>query len=184
MQELQKLMDTKQTLDSEISVYRKMLEGDDQKTGLRQLVDQMAQHKVQDTQDTKTTTTTKIKETTSKTNVQRSAKGNVAVAESDPQGKFIVLENANDSKDEVLDEWVLQRKIDGVDKVTYVFPPKFILKAGKRVKIWAKDQGGSNAPPDQLINEQATNWGTGAQMQTILLNKQGEERATYVQRAS
>jgi intermediate filament protein if len=40
MVELQRLLDTKQTLDEEIAIYRRMLEGEDNRGGLRQLVDQ------------------------------------------------------------------------------------------------------------------------------------------------
>ncbi len=37
--ELQALLDTKQNLDSEIVLYRKMLEGEENRKGLRQLVE-------------------------------------------------------------------------------------------------------------------------------------------------
>lgn len=39
MVELQMLLDTKQTLDAEIALYRKMLEGEESRSGLRQLVE-------------------------------------------------------------------------------------------------------------------------------------------------
>ncbi|VDN39150.1 unnamed protein product [Gongylonema pulchrum] len=41
MLELQMLLDTKQTLDAEIAIYRKMLEGEENRAGLRQLVEQV-----------------------------------------------------------------------------------------------------------------------------------------------
>lgn len=41
MVELQMLLDTKQTLDAEIAIYRKMLEGEEDRAGLRQLVEQV-----------------------------------------------------------------------------------------------------------------------------------------------
>lgn len=41
MIELQMLLDTKQTLDAEIAIYRKMLEGEEDRAGLRQLVEQV-----------------------------------------------------------------------------------------------------------------------------------------------
>ncbi|VDN88123.1 unnamed protein product [Brugia pahangi] len=41
MVELQMLLDTKQTLDAEIAIYRKMLEGEENRAGLRQLVEQV-----------------------------------------------------------------------------------------------------------------------------------------------
>jgi intermediate filament protein if len=39
MVELQMLLDTKQTLDAEIAIYRKMLEGEEDRAGLRSLVE-------------------------------------------------------------------------------------------------------------------------------------------------
>jgi len=41
MVELQMLLDTKQTLDAEIAIYRKMLEGEGDGPGLKQLVEQV-----------------------------------------------------------------------------------------------------------------------------------------------
>lgn len=41
MVELQMLLDTKQTLDAEIAIYRKMLEGEENRAGLKQLVEQV-----------------------------------------------------------------------------------------------------------------------------------------------
>lgn len=39
MVELQMLLDTKQTLDAEIAIYRKMLEGEEDRAGMRQWAD-------------------------------------------------------------------------------------------------------------------------------------------------
>ena len=41
MVELQMLLDTKQTLDAEIAIYRRMLEGEEDRAGLKQLVEQV-----------------------------------------------------------------------------------------------------------------------------------------------
>jgi len=41
--ELQSLLDTKQMLDAEIAIYRKMLEGEESRVGLRQMVEQVGE---------------------------------------------------------------------------------------------------------------------------------------------
>jgi intermediate filament protein if len=185
MVELQMLLDTKQTLDAEIAIYRKMLEGEENRSnGLRQLVEQVVKtHSLQQQEDTESMRVVKG-EMATRTSFQRSAKGNVSIAECQPEGKFIILENTHRSKEESLDEWKLKRKLDGKKEVVFTFPSKYVLKPGKTVKIWARGQGGTHSPPDQLVYEGDDSWGVGQNVQTILYNKDGEEKATHIQRSS
>jgi intermediate filament protein if len=184
MVELQMLLDTKQTLDAEIAIYRKMLEGEENRAGLRQLVEQVVKtHSLQQQEDTESLRVVKG-ELATRTSFQRSAKGNVSIADCNPEGKFIVLENTHRSKEENLDEWKLKRKIDGKKEIVFTLPKGFVLKPNKTVKIWAKNQGGSNNPPEQLIFDGEESWGIGQNVQTILYNRDGEEKATHIQRAS
>jgi len=39
-----------------------------------------------------------------------------------------------------------------------------------------EDQGGTNAPPEQLVFDGEESWGTGSNVQTSLVNKEGEVR--------
>jgi intermediate filament protein if len=184
MVELQMLLDTKQTLDAEIAIYRKMLEGEESRGGLRQLVEQVVKtHSLQQQEDTDTMKLVKG-ELATRTSFQRSAKGNVSISECNPEGKFIVLENTHRSKEENLSEWKLKRKLDGKRELVYTLPKDYVLRAGKHVKIWARNQGGSNKPPEELIFDAEDSWQTGNNVQTILYNKEGEERATHIQRSS
>jgi len=184
MVELQMLLDTKQTLDAEIAIYRKMLEGEENRAGLRQLVEQVVKtHSLQQQEDTESLRVVKG-ELATRTSFQRSAKGNVSIADCNPEGKFIILENTHRSKEENLDEWKLKRKIDGKREIVFTLPKGFILKPSKTVKIWAKNQGGIHGPPEQLIFDGEESWGTGQNVQTILYNKDGEEKATHIQRTS
>jgi intermediate filament protein if len=184
MVELQMLLDTKQTLDAEIAIYRKMLEGEENRTGLRQLVEQVVKtHTLAQNEDTESMRVVKG-ETATRTSFQRSAKGNVSIAECNAEGKFIVLENTHRSKEEPMTEWKLKRKLDGKREIVYTMPKDFVLKPGKTVKIWARNQGGKHNPPEELLFDGEDNWGTGSNVQTILYNKDGEERATHIQRAS
>jgi intermediate filament protein if len=185
MVELQMLLDTKQTLDAEIAIYRKMLEGEESRGGgLRQLVEQAVKtHSLTQNEDTETVRLVKG-ETATRTSFQRSAKGNVSVSEVSADGKYIVLENTHRSKEENLGEWKLKRKVDNKKEIVFTIPKDFILKPSKTLKITAKDQGGKHNPPEELIMEHDTNWGLGNNVQTLLYNRDGEERATHVQRAS
>ncbi|CAJ0583871.1 unnamed protein product, partial [Mesorhabditis spiculigera] len=183
MVELQMLLDTKQTLDAEIAIYRKMLEGEDGGPGLKQLVEQVVRTTgIKEDADTETMRVLKG-ETSSRTSYSRSAKGNVSIQETSPEGRFIVLENTHRAKDEAMGSWKLKRKIDGKREIVFTFPHDYVLKAGKTVKVWARGHGHSS-PPDQLIFDGDDTFGVGSNVQTILYNKDGEERASHIQRQS
>uniref|UniRef100_A0A914RAN2 Uncharacterized protein n=1 Tax=Parascaris equorum TaxID=6256 RepID=A0A914RAN2_PAREQ len=110
MLELQNLLDTKQTLEAEIVQYRKLLEGEESRAGLRRLAQQ----------------------------------------------------------------WQIKRSADNGPEVVFTFPKGFILKPLKTVKIWARDQGGENEPPDQLIFDKEDSFGSGSNAKTVLVNESGE----------
>ncbi|EGT30206.1 CBN-IFA-1 protein [Caenorhabditis brenneri] len=183
MVELQMLLDTKQTLDAEIAIYRKMLEGEENRAGLKQLVEQVVKtHAISQETDTETMRVVKG-ETASRQSFQRSAKGNVSIHEASPDGKYIVLQNTHRAKDEAIGEWKLKRRIDGKREIVYTVPRDFVLRAGKTLKIFARNQGVAS-PPDQLVYDAEDSFGSGNNVQTILFNKEGEERATHIQRQS
>ncbi|VDM54711.1 unnamed protein product [Angiostrongylus costaricensis] len=184
MVELQMLLDTKQTLDAEIAIYRKMLEGEGDGPGLRQLVEQVVRTTgINEVADTETMRVVKG-ETSSRTSYTRSAKGNVSIHDPSPEGKYVVLENTHRSKEEPIGDWKLKRKIDGKREIVYSIPHDFVLKAGKSVKIWARGQGGVHNPPESLVFDGEDSFGVGSNVQTILYNSDGEERATHIQRQS
>uniref|UniRef100_A0A9J2PG27 Intermediate filament protein ifa-1 n=1 Tax=Ascaris lumbricoides TaxID=6252 RepID=A0A9J2PG27_ASCLU len=182
MVELQMLLDTKQA-NAEIAIYRKMLEGEENRAGLRQLVEQVVRtHGITQQQDTETMRVIKG-ETASRTSFQRSAKGNVSIQEASADGRYITLQNTHRAKDEPIGEWKLKRKIDGKKEIVYTFPKEFVLRAGKNVRVFARNQGVSS-PPDQLVCDSEESFGVGSNVQTILYNREGEERATHIQRSS
>ncbi|KAF7632837.1 hypothetical protein Mgra_00007769 [Meloidogyne graminicola] len=184
MVELQMLLDTKQTLDAEIAIYRKMLEGEGDGPGLKQLVEQVVRTTgINEVADTETMRVVKG-ETSSRQSYQRSAKGNVSILETSPEGKYIVLENTHRSKEENIGEWKLKRRIDGKRDIVYTLPHNFVLRPMARLKIWARNQGGLHAPPDQLVYDGEESFGVGSNVHTILYNKEGEERAACIQRSS
>uniref|UniRef100_A0A0N5AIC8 Intermediate filament tail domain protein n=1 Tax=Syphacia muris TaxID=451379 RepID=A0A0N5AIC8_9BILA len=183
MVELQMLLDTKQTLDAEIAIYRKMLEGEENRAGLRQLVEQVVRtHGLSQQEDTETLRVLKS-ETASRQSFQRSAKGNVSIQEAPADGKYIVLQNTHRAKEEHIGEWKLKRKIDGKKEIVFTFPKDFVLRPGKTVKIFARNQGVAS-PPDQLVHDADDSFGVGTNVHTVLYSRDGEERATHIQRSS
>jgi len=179
--ELQALLDTKQMLDAEIAIYRKMLEGEESRVGLRQMVEQVVKtHSLQQQEDTDSTRNVRG-EVQTKTTFQRSAKGNITISECDPNGKFITLENTHRSKDENVGECKIKRKLDSRREITYTVPSNITIKAGRTLKIFARDQG-VHSPPDSLVFDGENTWGIGQNVVTSFINRDGEERATHTQK--
>lgn len=182
--ELQALLDTKQMLDAEIAIYRKMLEGEESRVGLRQMVEQVVKtHSLQQQEDTDSTRNVRG-EVQTKTTFQRSAKGNITISECEPNGKYITLENTHRSKDEDIGSSKIKRKLDNRREIIYTIPAGVVLKAGQSIKVFARDQGGRHNPPESLVNEAENTWGIGGNVVTTFSNRDGEERATHTQKTT
>uniref|UniRef100_A0A3P9NAX2 Lamin B1 n=1 Tax=Poecilia reticulata TaxID=8081 RepID=A0A3P9NAX2_POERE len=63
---------------------------------------------------------------------------------------------------------------------TYKFTPKYVLKAGHKVMIWASDAGVSSKPPSDLVWKNQSSWGSGEDVSMVLMNPQGEEVAKRI----
>jgi len=191
IKELERISDTKLGLELEIAAYRKLLEGEENRVGLRQIVDILTSDQSYTFRQTEATSGdgTKVSQVTkgemaAKTTYQRSAKGPVAIAEISGDGKFVQLENTG-RKDEELGEWHLKRNIDNEDKYDVVLPKAFTLKAGEKVKLWAKGQKPTEGAGTSDIEVGESTWGIGSSVViTKLINPANEERATHVQRTT
>jgi len=186
IEELKRISDTKIGLELEIAAYRKLLEGEENRVGLRQIVDMMSSEQQYTFRQTEATSgdSTKVSQTTkgemsAKTTYQRSAKGPIAIAEISVEGKFLELENTG-RKDEELGEWHLKRNIDGKDAHDIKLPKSIVVKSGSKIKIWVKGAKTADAGPNDIEVEEPT-WGVGSKITTKLVNPAGEERATHVQ---
>lgn len=189
LKELQQIIDAKLGLEMEIAAYRRLLEGEESRAGLRQIVDSIIPGESYESYTIRQTEqisgdSSKISQITkgemaAKTTYQKSAKGPVAIYETAADGKYIGLENTG-RKDEVLEGWSITRTIDGKDVATFKFAGSYTLKSGEKVKIWAKGCKPVGAPANEFESDQA--WGVGATVSTKLVNPGGEERATHIQK--
>ncbi|KAK2909869.1 lamin-A-like [Channa argus] len=116
--------------------------------------------------------------TVTKTRISQhaSASGRITVDEVDLEGKYVRLSNKAD-EDQPLGNWQVKRQSGNAAPIVYKFPPKFILKAGATVTIWAASGGGSHNPPTDLLWKTQSSWGTGDLLQTSLISAHGEEMA-------
>jgi intermediate filament protein if len=199
MGDYDELMNNKASLEFEINTYRRLLESEETRSSrlpAEVITTKYTRHAASSYQSSnnnqapvQTVQTTipsgdfrlSTAEMSSKTTFQRSAKGPVSISECSPDGKVIILENTSRNKDINMTNWVLKRRVDSKEEITFKFPPNLVLKSNKLIRIWARGHGKENIPND-LVNKDVENWGMGVNVVTIVLNDVGDEKATHLQK--
>lgn len=203
--ELQTLMDAKLSLELEIAAYRKLLEHEESRVGLRSVVEQTLgvrtsgagrladiinvsdESSYESGGDSHLSMKMMRGEVSAKTTYQRTANGPVSIAEANPEGKFIMLENNPSGgirKEINLDGWKIRRVLDNKKRGAHEYTFRnYSLKPNKSVKIYARSMA-SQAGPNDLVFREAEDWGAGSEVVTTLVNDKGEEKASHIQRTN
>ncbi|KAK5878485.1 hypothetical protein CesoFtcFv8_023885 [Champsocephalus esox] len=190
LNDYEQLLDLKLALDMEINAYRKLLEGEEERLMLspspsaRVTVSRASSSRsVRTSHGKRKRVDVEEQEASSSVSISHSASatGPVCIDETDTDGKFICLQNTGE-EDQAMVGFEMMKTIEN-DSATYKFTPKFVLKAGQKVTVWASDAGVSSKPPSDLVWKNQNSWGSGRDVHVVLLSPQGEEvarRATII----
>ncbi|XP_076436934.1 retrograde protein of 51 kDa-like [Babylonia areolata] len=180
MHQLNELIDAKMSLELEIACYKKLLEGEENRTGLRQLVEQTI-----GVQSSGAANLADIigqsnlsSSTTARTTVQRTSKGNISFNSVDPAGASITLENTSHgarAKSQLLAGWRVVKEVNGKPKFSIDLPSRD-LHAGKTLTVWGNGAKKEASGDDEFVCKEFSLGSGNAQFK--LLDGEGQEKAT------
>lgn len=90
-----------------------------------------------------------------------------------------------------MSKWTLKRRFDSSSDIIYTFPEGTYLRHGKELTIYSKMGAEALEAPansrlitalnDELVVPDLASWGMGNAVETILIDRNGEEKASHIQ---
>lgn len=183
IRQLQLLMDARLGLELEISAYRKLLEGEENRIQSRSTMESLQYggggSGFGQSQREESMGSLAKGEMSARTTYQRSAKGPITISDCPPDGKFVRIENTG-RKDENIEGWKLVRTVDNKEHPEYKLDHRFAnMRPAAKITVWARGQKPPSAPYSDFECDRES-WGIGASATTKLFNHDNEDRCTHV----
>lgn len=187
LQEYQDLMDIKVSLDLEIATYGKLLAGEEERLNISNQSSNQFSQSLRSGRSTpggrgtpsragkrKRTLLDETDEFSSTDfSVLSSAKGDIEIQESCPEGKYVKLHNKGENEI-AIGAWQLKRQ-SGDNETVFKFHRSVKVEPKGIVTVWSADTGATHEPPANIVMKQK--WFAGEQIKTQLINADGDEVA-------
>ncbi|GAB1606989.1 hypothetical protein Ahia01_000981600 [Argonauta hians] len=169
LKELNGLLDSKLSLELDIAAYRKLLEGEESRTSIPEVVTAIGGYQTE-SENLLARALVDIPTVTMK----RTTKGNVSIVELDSGGKYIQIEDTSKSPKEPsnLKGWKLVQTLANGKNFTHTFTDGDVFKDAKLIKIWGSNHGSGK---DGITSSSVSEWSALNHSSNIILKDNNDK---------